>query len=67
MIATEETRSSQHIYSTAVPYPTQDQCMVSLNSFLSSGDFCRLLITFANNLNPNQDRQNVGSDLDPNV
>ena len=29
-------------------------------------DFCRLLITFANNLDPEQDRQNVDPDLDPN-
>ena len=35
-------------------------------SFLASDDFCHLLITFANRLDPNQDRQNVGSDLDPN-
>ena len=28
------------------------------------GDFCRLLITFANSLEPDQDRQNVGPDLD---
>ena len=27
--------------------------------------FCRLLITFANSLDPDQDRQNVGPDLDP--
>ena len=25
------------------------------DSFRGSGDFCRLLITFANNLNPGQD------------
>ena len=31
------------------------------NSFL-----CHLLITFANSLGPDQDRQNVGPDLDPN-
>ena len=67
MIVTEETRSSLLIYSTAVPYPTQDPCMVSVNSVLASGDFCRLLITFANNLDPDQDRQNVGPDLNPNV
>ena len=29
-------------------------------------DFCRLLITFANSLDPGQDRQIVGPDLDPN-
>ena len=34
------------------------------NSFLVSGDFCRLLITFANILDPGQYRQNVGPDLD---
>ena len=36
------------------------------NSFPTSGDFCCLLITFANNLDPDQARQNVGPDLDPN-
>ena len=39
-----------------------------LSSFLklASGDFCCLLIAFANSLDPDQDRQNVGPDLDPN-
>ena len=32
-------------------------------SFLASGYFCRLLITFANSLDP--DQNDVGSDLDP--
>ena len=36
------------------------------NSFPGSGDLCRLLITFANSLDPGQDRQNVYPDLDPN-
>ena len=36
------------------------------NSFPASGGFCRLLITFANILDPDQARQNVGPDLDPN-
>ena len=31
-----------------------------------SFDFCRLLITFANGLDSDQDQQNVGPDLDPN-
>ena len=35
-------------------------------NFPASGDFCRLLITFANSLDPNQARQNVGPDLVPN-
>ena len=29
-------------------------------------DFCCLLITFANGLDPDQAQQNVGPDLDPN-
>ena len=36
------------------------------NSVLASGDFCHLLIFFANSLDPDQDQQNVGPDLDPN-
>ena len=36
------------------------------NSFLASGNYCFLLIAFANSLDPDQDRQNVGPDLDPN-
>ena len=42
---------------------------VNLSLFYSlpnSRDFCRLLITFAKSLDPDQDRQNVGPDLDPN-
>ena len=35
-------------------------------TLLVSGDFCRLLKTFANVLDLDQDRQNVGPDLDPN-
>ena len=37
-----------------------------LTSFLASGDFSRLLIAFAKGLDPDQDRRNVGPDLDPN-
>ena len=37
-----------------------------LNSLPASGNFCNLLITFANSLDPDQARQNVGPDLDPN-
>ena len=40
---------------------------IFINSFIASSDFCRLLITFAaNGLDPDQDRQNVGPDQDPN-
>ena len=37
----------------------------TVNAFLDS-DSCRLLITFANSLDPDKARQNVGPDLDPN-
>ena len=39
---------------------------ISVISFYASVDFCRLLIAFANSLDPDQDRQNVGPELDPN-
>ena len=32
-------------------------------SFLASDDFCPLLITFANRLDPDHDQQNIGPDL----
>ena len=35
------------------------------NSLPASGNFCHLLITFANSLDPDQACQNVGPDLDP--
>ena len=36
------------------------------NSFPTSGDFCRLLLTFANSLDPDQAQRFVGPDLDSN-
>ena len=36
------------------------------NSFPASGNFFRLLITFANNADPDQVWKNIGPDLDPN-
>ena len=36
------------------------------NSYLASGDFCPLLITFPNSLDPDQDHHNVGPNLNPN-
>ena len=36
------------------------------DSFPASGNFCRLLIIFSNSLDPDQARQNVGPDVDPN-
>ena len=36
------------------------------NSLPASGNFCNLLITFADSLDPDQAQQNVGPDLDPN-
>ena len=32
----------------------------------ASGEFCHLLLIFANSLDPDQAQQNVGPDLDPN-
>ena len=40
-------------------------CFV-FKSLPTGGDFCCLLITFANSLDQDQARQNVGPDLDPN-
>ena len=37
-----------------------------INSFHASSNFCCLLITFANSLDPDQARLNVGPDQDPN-
>ena len=37
-----------------------------INSILDSDNFCRLLITFENSWNPDQDLQNVDPDLDAN-
>ena len=36
------------------------------NSLNISGEFCLLMIAFANSLYPDQDEQNVGLFLDPN-
>ena len=36
----------------------------TIKAFLASGSFCRLLIHFANCLDPDQDQHNVGPDLD---
>ena len=40
--------------------------LIQINSFLASSDFCGLLITFASSLEPDQERQNVGPDMDQN-
>ena len=34
------------------------QIVYELNYFLATGDFCHLLINYANSLDPDQDRQN---------
>ena len=38
----------------------------SVKKFPISDDFCRLLMTFANSLDPDQAQHYVGPDLDPN-
>ena len=40
--------------------------VLARNSLPASNDFCHLLITLANSSDPDQARQNVGLDLDPN-
>ena len=37
-----------------------------VNSFLANGDLCHLLLTFANSLDPDQDKQIVGPNVHPN-
>ena len=37
-----------------------------VNAFLASGDICRLMLIFANSLDPDQALQDIGPDLDPN-
>ena len=39
---------------------TNQIILQSFNSFLASGDFCCLMITFANSVDPDLDQQNVG-------
>ena len=48
----------------AILYVANTMCLC-LNSFLDSDNICQLLITFANSLDTDQDRQDVGPDLDP--
>ena len=54
------------IYKMATENLTQSAKRLNVNSFSASGDCSRLLITFANSLDSDQVRQNVGPDLDPN-
>ena len=46
--------------------PVKDKASFFINSFLASGKFCQLLITFVNSLDPDQDWHHVGPDLNPN-
>ena len=39
--------------------------LLSRRTLIASSNFFCLLITFAKSLDPDQDRQNVGPDLDP--
>ena len=39
---------------------------LTLSLLAARGNFCHLLISFANSLDPDQDRHNVCPDLDPN-
>ena len=44
----------------------ESQDLSVINSFLAFGNFCRLLLTFANSLDSDQNQQNVCPDLEPN-
>ena len=63
-------KNYQQINESNLIYSTDEESIVCkaclFISFLDNGDFCRLLITFENSLEPDQARHNVGSDLDPN-
>ena len=47
-----------------------EHCCITLGPDIDSctltGDFCSLLINFANGLDPDQDQQNISPDRDPN-
>ena len=43
--------------------PCKGHCILTLSLLAVT---CGILLTFANSLDPDQDRQNVGPDLDPN-
>ena len=66
------TRQSGVMHSNTEPLRSQSAASdklvvkIGLNFFFACGDFCHLLITFANSLDPNQDWQKVGPDLDQN-
>ena len=47
-----------HILIISQSKTNMQQHSVQLSLFFASGDFCRLLITFANSLYPGQDEQN---------
>ena len=48
------------------PAIISNKLLVNYMYVLASGNFCHLLITFAISLDPDQDLQPVGLDLDPN-
>ena len=68
----------KYIFRIKFKFPILDLMLLSKNSvpfeglyssnisFLANGDFCCMMITFANSLDPDQDRQNIDSDMDPN-
>ena len=55
-----------YVFSPLSTYKKEVDPSEFVNTFLASGDFCYLLITFANSLERDQDRQKVGPDLDLN-
>ena len=49
-----------------VLFISKSKSLKGFNSFLASSNFCCLPIAFVKSLDPEQDRQNVGPDLDQN-
>ena len=48
------------------PFQTKNIGSIRVNAFFAIGNFCRLLIASANSLDPDQDQQDMGPDLNQN-
>ena len=62
MVVSQHMKTLVHLHM----LPEKARTSLSINSLNASHNFCHLLITYANSLDPDQDQQNVGPDLDQN-
>ena len=62
---TQHNTHTHDVWSPVLSEKKKKICLLLFNSFPASGNFCHLLITFANSLDPDQAKQNVWPDLDP--